>query len=110
MLSLEIDRRGTPHLRQFNERGERVDEILYPPAYQYLLSAGYAAGIVSEVAHRHDLRLSYQLGFIASYYDPGLYCPYTVTLSTGVPLYKYFEGPEREYFLGHFYATPKANL
>lgn len=87
-----------------------MDEILYPPAYQYLLSAGYPAGIVSEVAHRHDLRLSYQLGFIASYYDPGLYCPYTVTLSTGVPLYKYFEGPEREYFLGHFYATPKANL
>ncbi len=104
-LSLEIDRRGTPHLKQFNERGERVDEILYPPSYQYLLSAGYAAGIISEVAHRHDLRLSYQLGFIASYYDPGLYCPYTVTLSTWVPLYKYFEGPEREYFLGQFGRT-----
>ncbi len=98
-ISLEIDRGGTPHLRQFNERGERVDEILYPPAYSYLLSAGYAAGVISEVAHRHDLRLSYQLGFVASYYDPGLYCPYTVTLSTWVPLYKYFEGPMREYFL-----------
>ncbi len=98
-LSLEIDRRGTPHLRQFNQRGERVDEILYPPAYEYLLSAGYAAGVIAEVVHRHDLRLSYQLGFVASYYDPGLYCPYTVTLSTWVPLYKYFHGPEREYFL-----------
>ncbi len=47
-----------------------------------------------------DLRFSYQLGFVASYYDPGLYCPYTVTLSTWVPLYKYYEGPSREDFLG----------
>jgi len=99
-LSLEVDRWGTPHLRQFNARGERVDEILYPPGYWYLLSAGYAAGVISEVAHRHDLRFSYQLGFVASYYDPGLYCPYTVTLSTWVPLYKYYEGPSREDFLG----------
>ena len=49
-LSLEVDRWGTPHLRQFNARGERVDEILYPPGYWYLLSAGYAAGVISEVA------------------------------------------------------------
>lgn len=98
-LSTQIDRLGTPHLRQFNERGERVDEILYPSSYSYLLSAGYAAGVVSEVALRHDLRLAYQLGFVASYYDPGLYCPYTVTLSTWVPLYKYFEGAQREGFL-----------
>jgi len=35
-ISLEIDRMGTPHLRQYNEKGQRIDEILYPPAYQYL--------------------------------------------------------------------------
>jgi alkylation response protein AidB-like acyl-CoA dehydrogenase len=98
-ISLEIDRMGTPHLRQYNEKGQRIDEILYPPAYQYLLAAGYAAGVISEVALRHDLRFSYQLGFIASYYDPGLYCPYTVTLSTWVPLYKYFSGPRRDAIL-----------
>lgn len=99
-LALAIDREGTPHLRQFSAQGERIDEILYPPSYAYLLGAGYSAGILAEVAERHDLRLSYTLGFITSYYDPGLYCPYTVTLSTWAPLYKYFFGQRREEFLG----------
>lgn len=98
-ISLTIDRMGTPHLRQFNMRGERIDEIDYPPSYGYLLSSGYSAGVISEVAQRHDLRLSYMLGFVTSYYDTGLYCPYTVTLSTWVPLYKYFYGERREEFL-----------
>ncbi|RMF54226.1 MAG: acyl-CoA dehydrogenase [Bacteroidetes bacterium] len=98
-LSLAIDRLGTPHLRQFSPHGERIDEVGYPPSYAYLLHAGYSAGIISEVAQRHDLRLSYMLGFITSYYDPGLYCPYTVTLSTWVPLYKYYWGERREEFL-----------
>lgn len=99
-ISLAIDRLGTPHLKQFSAAGERIDEIGYPPSYTYLLNAGYSAGIIAEVAQRHDLRLSYLLGFITGYYDPGLYCPYTVTLSTWVPLYKYFQGQRRQEFLG----------
>ncbi|MCX7606278.1 MAG: acyl-CoA dehydrogenase family protein [Bacteroidia bacterium] len=99
-LSLSVDRQGTPSLKQFNEWGERIDEIGYPPAYAYLLGAGYSAGVISEVAARHDFRLSYMLGFVTSYYDTGLYCPYTVSLSTWVPLYKYFQGARREEFLG----------
>ncbi|MCX8111741.1 MAG: acyl-CoA dehydrogenase family protein [Bacteroidia bacterium] len=98
-LSVAIDRLGTPHLRQFNSAGERVDEILYPPSYTYLLSAGYSAGILYEVTERHDWRLSFLLGFITSYYDPGLYCPYTVTFSAWVPIYKYYTGARREEFL-----------
>lgn len=98
-IALAIDRMGTPHLRQFSAEGERIDEILYPPIYNYLLSAGYSAGILYEVAERHDWRLSFVLGFITSYYDPGLYCPYTVTFSAWVPIYKYYTGERREEFL-----------
>lgn len=98
-ISIAIDRLGTPHLRQFSPTGERIDEILYPPSYAYLLGAGYSAGILYEVAERHDWRLSFQLGFITSYYDPGLYCPYTVTFSAWVPIYKYYTGERREEFL-----------
>ncbi len=52
-LSLEVDRWGTPHLRQFNERGERVDRDSLSAWVLVSLSAGYAAGVISEVAHRH---------------------------------------------------------
>ncbi|MEN3041625.1 MAG: acyl-CoA dehydrogenase family protein [Bacteroidia bacterium] len=98
-ISLAIDRLGTPHLRQFTSTGERIDEILYPPNYTYLLDAGYSAGILYEVAEKHNWQLSFMLGFITSYYDPGLYCPYTVTFSAWAAIYKYYQGPRREEFL-----------
>lgn len=98
-ISAAIDRLGTPHLRQFSPTGERVDEILYPPNYAYLIDAGYSAGVLYEVAERHDWRFSFMLGFITSYYDPGVYCPYTVTFSAWVPIYKYYFGARREEFL-----------
>ncbi|MCS6895675.1 MAG: acyl-CoA dehydrogenase family protein [Bacteroidia bacterium] len=98
-ISMTIDRAGTPHLRQFSHTGERIDQILYPSSYAYLLDAGYSAGILYEVAEKHNWQLSFMLGFITSYYDPGLYCPYTVTFSSWAAIYKYYHGPRREEFL-----------
>ncbi|MEN2993248.1 MAG: acyl-CoA dehydrogenase family protein [Bacteroidia bacterium] len=98
-LSLAIDRGGTPHLQQYDAQGRRIDKVLYPPSYEYLLNEGYRAGVVYEVAERHNWLFSMLLGFITSYYDPGLACPYTVSLATWIPTYKYYHGPRREEFL-----------
>src|SRR5260370_7957635 len=45
-ISDAIDRAGTPWLRMFDRLGKRVDEILYPPEYQTILSRGYPARFV----------------------------------------------------------------
>ena len=88
-ISETIDRAGTPWLRMFDRFGRRIDEILFPPEYWKLLRRGYKDGIVWRVFDEKSLISSYLLGYVTSFYDPGLYCPYTVSLATAVPLEKY---------------------
>jgi alkylation response protein AidB-like acyl-CoA dehydrogenase len=89
VISYNIDRAGTPWLRMFDQFGKRVDEILYPPEYWQMLKRGYRAGVIWRAFAERSLLPSYLLGYVTSFYDPGLYCPYTVSLSTAAPLEKY---------------------
>jgi alkylation response protein AidB-like acyl-CoA dehydrogenase len=84
-----VDRSGTPHVRMFDTLGRRVDEILLPPDYYTLLHDGYRAGIVWRAFEAESLVPSFLLGYVTSFFDVGLYCPYTVSLATAIPLSKY---------------------
>src|SRR5580693_818967 len=88
-ISDAIDRAGTPWLRMFDRLGKRVDEILYPREYQTILKRGYRAGVVWRALEEKSLIPTYLLMYAISYYDPGICCPYTVSLGTAVPLAKY---------------------
>ncbi len=88
-VSDAVDRMGTPHVRMFNELGARIDEIVYPPDYGRLLREGYRAGVVWRALDSGSLLPSFLLGYVTSFFDAGLYCPYTVSLSTACPLSKY---------------------
>ena len=88
-ISDTIDRGGTPWLRMFNRLGKRVDEILYPREYQTMLRRGYRAGVVWRALEEKSLIPTYQLMYDISFHDPGICCPYTVSLGTAVPLAKY---------------------
>jgi len=88
-ISDAVDRAGTPWLRMFDRSGNRVDEILYPPDYWRMLKHGYQSGLLWRVTEENSL-FSAGLGiYITSFFDPGLACPYTVSLGTLVPLLKY---------------------
>ena len=88
-ISDAIDRAGTPWLRMFDRQGNRVDEILYSPDYRRMLTKGYQAGLIWRVVEENTL-LAAGLGiYVTSFYDPGLACPYAVSLSTLLPLLKY---------------------
>lgn len=88
-ISNSVDRAATPWLKMFDESGQRIDEIGYEPDYYEMLYQGYRNGVVWRVFEDNDLTPFFTLGYITSYYDPGLYCPYTVSLTTAMPLYKY---------------------
>ena len=103
-ISAAIDRAGTPWLRMYDEYGKRVDEILYPPAYWTMLQRGYREGVVARALSEQSLLAPYALGYVTSFYDPGLYCPYTVSLATAVPLEKYAEPAVGERFLSRLLA------
>ena len=98
-ISASVDREGTPWLRMFDVLGNRVDEILYAPSYWTMLRTGYRAGAIWRVFESGSLIPGYLLGYITAFYDTGLYCPYTVSLSTAIPLSKYAEEPVKQRFL-----------
>src|SRR5271156_6170644 len=88
-ISHAIDRAGTPWLRMFDRLGKRVDEILYPRDYQTILKRGYRFGVVWRALEEKSLIPTYLLMYDLSFHDPGICCPYTVSLGSAVPLAKY---------------------
>ncbi len=88
-ISATVDREGTPWLRMFSVLGKRVDEIVFPESYWKMLRKGYQIGSVWRAFEASSLLPVYLLGYITAFYDTGLYCPYAVSLSTAVPLFKY---------------------
>ncbi|MFV1984027.1 MAG: acyl-CoA dehydrogenase family protein [Thiohalomonadales bacterium] len=88
-ISESVDRAGTPWLRMFDRNGTRIDEICYSPDYWTMLRKGYQQGIISNVFEQNSLLPFYRIGYITAFYDSGLFCPYTVSLATAVPLEKY---------------------
>jgi alkylation response protein AidB-like acyl-CoA dehydrogenase len=100
-ISNAIDRGATPWVRMFDRFGKRVDEVLYPPEYQTLLRRGYRTGIVWRSLEEKSLLSTYELMYTISFYDPGVCCPYTVSLGTAVPLAKYGSPELQTRFLPH---------
>lgn len=88
-IAFGIDQQGTPGLRLFDRFGNRTDEVLYPPEYWGMLKRGYQAGVVWRAFEEQSVLAPYLLGYVTAFYDPGLYCPYTVSLATAVGLDKY---------------------
>jgi alkylation response protein AidB-like acyl-CoA dehydrogenase len=98
-ISEAVDRAGTPWVRMFDATGKRVDEILYAPEYWRLLKKGYRSGVLWRAFEDNSLLPSFLLIYLTSFYDCGLTCPYTVSLSTAVPLSKYGNDALKQRFL-----------
>jgi acyl-CoA dehydrogenase len=98
-ISDSVDRAGTPWLRMFDPLGARVDEILYPSDYWKMLRQGYQSGMIWRVFDENSLLPAYLGIYVTSFYDPGLACPYTVSLGTVVPLSKYGDRDLQQRFL-----------
>lgn len=98
-ISGAIDRAGTPWIRMFDRSGRRADEILYPREYQIMLRKGYRSGVVWRALEENSLIPTYLLMYAISFYDPGVCCPYTVSLGTAVPLAKYGSAESQARFL-----------
>jgi alkylation response protein AidB-like acyl-CoA dehydrogenase len=98
-ISDATDRMGTPSLRMFDLSGTRVDEILYPPEYWRMLRHGYQSGLIWRVSEENAVFPAGLGIYVTSFYDPGLACPYTVSLSTLIPLLKYGDAELRQRFL-----------
>ena len=107
-ISYAVDRAGTPWQRMFDRHGARIDEILYPPEYWKMLRRGYQSGILWRVWEENSVFPAGLGIYVTSFYDPGLACPYTVSLGTAVPLAKYGEEELRRRWLPKLLAKDEA--
>lgn len=98
-ISAATDRARTPWLRMFDLRGRRVDDIAYAPEYWHMLKQGYRAGVLWRSFADQSLLPAYLYIYVTGYYDPGLACPYTVSLSTAAPVAKYADDALKSRFL-----------
>lgn len=98
-MSETVDRAGTPWLRMYDRQGKRVDEIVFPASYRKMLERGYREGIVWRFRETNSLIDSYLLTYVTSFFDPGLSCPYIVSLSTALSLEKYGSEAVKQRFL-----------
>jgi len=88
-ISSAHDRAGTPWLQMFDVFGKRVDDVQCAPEYWSMLRKGFKTGVIWRAFKEASLLSSFRIGYICSFYDAGLFCPYTVSLSTILPLSKY---------------------
>src|SRR5262249_20222540 len=85
-LAQIADHQG-PVLRRFAPTGERVDEIVYHPAYREMARVAYGSGIVAMKYHpaeiQHRGRAShfqtFLLGYLFGQAEMGLFCPLCMT-------------------------------
>ena len=98
-ISDAVDRAGTPWLQMFDRNGTRIDQPLFPPEYGRMLKRGYREGMVWRAFEEESLISTYLLLYANSFYDPGVCCPYTVSLGTAVPLAKYGDAELQTRFL-----------
>lgn len=97
-ISATIDRAGTPWIKMYDTQGNRIDEVVFPSEYRRMLMQGYTSGVVWR-AFTDGLPAAFMLGYVTSFYDMGLYCPYTVSLATAVAVDKYAPESVRTDFL-----------
>lgn len=98
-ISDAVDRAGTPWVRMFDQFGARVDQILYPPDYWRMLKYGYQSGVLWRGFADKSMSPACLVIYVTSFYDPGLACPYTVSLGTVVPVSKYGSADLQQRFL-----------
>ena len=114
-LSALADQQG-PRLVTHNAAGERVDEIVYHPAYRELEALAYGGGIVAAKYDPEFLGrgIRHQVGFGAGYYfaqsDIGLYCPVCMTDGVGRVLEQHPDLPAANRALGHIASRDPAHL
>lgn len=116
-LSALADSSG-PRLVTHNARGERVDQIVYHPAYREIEKLAYGGGIIAAKYDAEFLTsyrgLRHMLGFGAGYYfaqsDIGLYCPICMTDGVGRVLERHPDLPPARQALAHIAARERDEL
>ncbi|MFL5692561.1 MAG: DNA alkylation response protein, partial [Ktedonobacteraceae bacterium] len=84
----EVANRQGPVLQQFDKRGERVDEVIFHPAYHELEHIAYEDFAIAACCHREGALgwpgkvpqpVKFALGYLGMQAESGVFCPVSMT-------------------------------
>src|SRR6266581_8482913 len=115
----EVANRQGPVLMQFDKRGQRVDEVIFHPAYRELERIAYQDFAIAACSHRDDAPgwpgkvpqpVKFALGYLGMQAEAGVFCPVSMTDALARVLERYGSEPLKQRFLPGLTALTMAEL
>lgn len=106
-LAQVADRQG-PVLIQYDKRGQRVDEVVFHPAYHELERIAYQDFAIAACTHREGAlgwpgkvpqQVKFALGYLGMQAEAGVFCPVSMTDALARVLDRYASKPLKQRFL-----------
>src|SRR5579875_2330731 len=115
----EIANRSVPQLVQYDKRGQRIDEIIFHPAYHELEKIAYEEFAIAACTHREGALgwpgrvpqpVKFALAYLGMQAESGVFCPVSMTDALARVLERYASEPLKRRFLPGLTATTMAEL
>jgi len=115
----EIANRQGPVLVQYDKKGQRVDEVVFHPAYHELERIAYQDFAIAACSHREGALgwpgrvpqpLKFALGYLGMQAESGVFCPVSMTDALARVLARYASEPLKRRFLPALTALTMAKL
>src|SRR5713101_3140054 len=115
----EIANRQGPVLVQYDKRGQRVDEIIFHPAYHELERIAYQDFAIAACCHREGALgwpgrvpqpVTFALSYLGMQAESGVFCPVSMTDALARALERYASEPLKRRFLPSLTALTMAEL
>jgi acyl-CoA dehydrogenase len=106
-LAQVADRQG-PVLIQYDKRGQRVDEVVFHPAYHELERIAYQDFAIAACTHREGSlgwpgkvpqQVKFALGYLGMQAEAGVFCPVSMTDALARVFERYASKPLKQRFL-----------
>ena len=106
-LAVEANRQG-PVLMQYNKKGQRVDEVVFHPAYHELERIAYQDFAIAAGSHRDGVPgwqgrmpqpVKFALGYLGMQAEAGVFCPIAMTDALARVLERYASEALKRRFL-----------
>jgi acyl-CoA dehydrogenase len=114
-----IANRQGPVLVQYDKRGQRVDEVVFHPAYHELERIAYQDFAIAACSHREGALgwpgrvpqpVKFALGYLGMQAESGVFCPVSMTDALARVLERYASEPLKQRFLPSLTALTMAEL
>ncbi len=106
-LAQVADRQG-PALIQYDKRGQRIDEVVFHPAYHELERIAYEDFAIAACTHREGAlgwpgkvpqQVKFALGYLGMQAEAGVFCPVSMTDALARVLERHASQPLKQRFL-----------